>query len=190
MGDSNHGSTHIEIEIPVGDTNNPRTRKIKMWANILVTFAALSIAVAAAIKPPDGGSSEQVYKEMGIQVKALQEENSRQNHDIALLHRYIEDYLQGSTVVGPREAGIVSPSHSSAPVILIPIDKNKIRVSPGPDFQPILVLPAGSPPPVPTMHESVEPPKLPEFKTLVERDEVERILKEKKLRNFLLTVQV
>lgn len=188
MGDNNH-SSNIEFEIPIGD-DNPRTRKMKMWANILVTFAALSIAVAAAIKPPDGGSSERVYNEMGTQVKALREENSRQNHDIALLHKYIEDYLQGSTIVGPRESGIVSPSHSSAPVILIPIDKNKIRVSPGPDFQPILVLPAGNPPPVPTMHESVEPPKIPEFKALAEKVEVEKILKEKNLRSFLLTVQV
>jgi hypothetical protein len=173
---SSHPTGNIEIEIPEGLA---RSERFKTWLNVIVVVAAIMIAAASTIKPSDNGSSEEVHKEMVKQIKALQEDGVRQRRDSAMLRKYIDDYLRKSTVVGSDESGILQPNNPNAPVILIPIDRNKIRTLPGPNAQPILVLPAGQPPPLPEMSSYSDPLPITDFKTLLEQAETSKILKER-----------
>ena len=176
------GDNDLEIHIPAGPSwpPNPRTERIKMWANIVSTAAALIIAIAAAIKPPDGGASKQVYEEHNRQLQVVYDEEVRQHQDIMALRKYIDDYLRSATLVGPNDKGVTQPHNPNAPVVLIPIDKSKIRTLPGPDAQPVLILPAGDPPPMPDMHPVPEPLQFTDFQKLADQAAAEKALADKK----------
>lgn len=176
------GEQDIEIPLPGGASwpPNPRAERIKMWANVISTAAALIIAIAAAIKPPDGGAAEQVYQENVRQIQLLHEEQVKQHEDIMALRRYLDDYLRSSTVVGPNDKGFTQPANPNAPVVLIPIDKSKIRVLPGPNAQPIMVLPAGTPPPLPDLHPAPDPVRITDFQKLADQAAAQKALAEKK----------
>lgn len=167
------------IPVPTGIFPNPRIERLKTWTNVIVTGAAIVIAIAGLARAADSGTSEQVYKEMSRQLAVQNQINEHQHQDIMALRQYLDDYLRSSTVVGPRDKGITQPLNPNAPVILIPVDKNRIRVSPGPNSQPVLVLPAGTPPPLPDLNAEPDPFKITEYKDLVDRAEAERALEEK-----------
>ena len=175
------GDHDLEIRIPSTGSwpPNPRTERIKMWANIISTGAAIAIAIAAAIRPSDGGASEQVYNETRKQLEVLHQEDVKQHQDIMSLRKYLDDYLRSSTVVGPHDKGITQPTNPNAPVVLIPIDKSKIRVMPGPNAQPVLILPAGEAPPLPDVHPIPEDLKITDYKTLTDQAAAEKALKDK-----------
>lgn len=177
------GDNDIEIPLPGGLGSwppNQRHERFKMWANIISTAAALIIAIAAAVKPQSGGASEQTYKETIRQLQILHDDDVKQHSDIMALRKYLDDYLRSSTVVGPNEKGITQPLNPNAPVILIPIDKSKIRVFPGPNSQPVLILPAGEPPPLPDLHPIPDPIQPLEYQKLSDQADAEKALADKK----------
>jgi len=175
-------SDHIEIPLPGGSVSyppNPKNERMKHWVNIITVGTTLAISIAAIAKPADGGTSEQIYKEMVRQLEIQHKENIRLHEDILKLRVYLNEYLRSSTVVGTHADGIRTPTSSNAPVVLIPVDRAAIRVYPGSNASPVLVLPAGAPPPLPDVHEEPRNLLITEFRALQNQADAERALRNK-----------
>lgn len=130
-------------------------RRVKVWANVIATAAAIAIGLAGALKPPDpvGKTS---YDELKKAIEA-NESVAKQNHDdIMALRNYLDGYLRSSVPVPVP----MSPSGSLS--LVVPVKMQK-PARPGASASAVVVLPAPSAPPLPKIGSQPAAPKIPEY---------------------------
>lgn len=143
---------------------NLKHKRLKMWTNIITTSAALALAVFSVVRNSNTASEEAVYKELSSHINTLNEEIKNQREDINSLRSYIDIFLRSTSVVGPQSQNF---GNSDSTVILIPIDKNKVRQFSNSNAQPILLLPSTVPPAMPLLHQSYGPIKILQYEEII-----------------------
>ncbi len=156
---------NIEIEIPSGE-NNSKFSSLKNWVGTIAVAVSFVMSIHASTRSDGHDSSEAVYKETIIHIQRLHKDIQDTRDDQTKIRAYLDHYIRSSSVIGPSSNGFVQPTNLNAPVVLIPIDKSKIRNFPGPDTQPVLVLPAVAPPPLPESNGPVEKMKIRDYKEI------------------------
>ncbi len=119
-----HNSLHIRFGGESDRPTDPKAQRLKSWANIIATTAALIAGVAGILKPQDQTAGRQSYNELKSAIEQSSKDD-RQNHDdIVALRNFLDGYLNatGKTVALPTSsppppppAGSPSPSPSPSP---------------------------------------------------------------------------
>ncbi len=167
--ESDHESLHIRFGGDSDRPTDPKAQRLRSWANIIATTAALLTGIAAILKPQDQTAGRETYNEL----KTAIEQNSkddRQNHDdIVSLRNYLDGYFNanGKTVIlpaGPPPPPPV-PSPSPAPTI---VSKPK-RWGPADAGAPAAPAPApaAAAPPLPDIHNPPPVQQLPNYDQVV-----------------------
>lgn len=146
MGTGDDGN--IQFTLTGGDHH-----RLKIWANIIVTLAALVIGIAGAVKPANPVVKVS-YDELKKAIEG-NEQSTRQNHeDIVALRNFLEGYM--------RSAPLLQAAPSGSSSVAIPVEIKKTSV-PSLSSKAVMVVPTASAPPLPRLSQPLPSSRLPEF---------------------------
>jgi hypothetical protein len=164
----------FEIEIPRVDGES-KFSTLKSFINFIATTAGLILAVNASIKKEEGNTSKIIYEEMSTKIKEMHKNIQDTRDDQIKIRSYIDHYIRSSSVVGPSSDDFIQSNGMNAPVILIPIDKSKIRTFPGSNSQPVLVLPSITPPSIPDSSGPLEKINIKNYEELISKGDMNNV---------------
>ncbi len=112
----------IEESIPPKD---PKAQRIRSWANVIATSAALITAFGALFRPQDMTVNKASYDELKKAVEQLSVDNAKNHDDIVSMRSYMEGAratgfvpIQTSVDAGTQDAGpatLVTPASKVTP---------------------------------------------------------------------------
>lgn len=133
---------------------DPKAQRLKSWANIIATTAALLTAVAAIFKPQDQTVSRNTYEQLKTAIEQTQQDVKQNHDDMVALHNYLAGYYAGNS------------SFSLPPLQQTPgVDAGAAMVIPLAHDAGVIVVPPAShtPYPLPTVATANPPAPLPPF---------------------------
>jgi len=105
MGDD---EKKIEIHLSDESSNDPKAQRIKSWANVIATTAALLTAVAAINKPQDQTVSKNTYEQLKSAIEHTNQDVKENHDDMVALHNYLLGYYAGDQFALPPLSSIKS----------------------------------------------------------------------------------
>lgn len=105
---------NLEIHLGSGDSEpptDPKAQRLKSWANIIATTAALLTAVAAVFKPQDQTVNRNTYEQLKASIESTNEDVKRNHDDMVVLHSYLQGYFAGSAMF------VAPPVNSALPIL-------------------------------------------------------------------------
>ncbi|MGH6877088.1 MAG: hypothetical protein ACREHV_06860, partial [Rhizomicrobium sp.] len=107
------------LEIHLGDDGemptDPKAQRLKSWANIIATTAALLTAVAAIFKPQDQTVNRNTYEQLRTAVIQADLEVKQNHDDMVALHNYLAGYFANNSTLS-------LPPLSSATTMITVVD--------------------------------------------------------------------
>jgi hypothetical protein len=103
MAENQNGERRtIEIHLGGDDESvvtDPKAQRLKSWANIIATTAALLTAVAAIFKPQDQTINRNTYEELRTAVTQVDSEVKQNHDDMVALHNYLAGYFANNSTL-------------------------------------------------------------------------------------------
>ena len=160
-----------DIEIHIGGNDSvpptdPKAQRLRSWANIIATTAALLTGVAAIVRPQDQTVNRNTYDQLKASIEQTNAAVKKDHDDMVALHNYLSGYFAGNAtiVLPPLSSSSSPPSPVPAPSTRRQAQANPPAPAPTITFG---ILPAPAPPaapfPLPPVSSVTSAVPLPEF---------------------------
>jgi hypothetical protein len=153
---------------------DPKAQRLKSWANIIATTAALVTAVGALIRPQDQTATKNAYEQLKTSIEQTNQ-NVQSNHDdVVALHNYLQGYFASNAQVslpplsgssGGGSSGFSSGSGGPAPSTSSTARRPPPYTAAPTTTATMAYAPSQASPafPLPPVASNVAPPPLPPF---------------------------
>ena len=170
----------MEIHLEGGHDSDyptdPKAQRLKSWANIIATTAALLGAVVALYKPQDQSVNKVSYEQLKSEIEHVNADVKQNHDDIVALHNYLLGYFAGDSfslppLSTPKSIVISNPDAGVKPA---PITVKEVKA-----IASVLAKDAGTPStitfvvptaesnsPFPEVHKPTHREPLPSFETI------------------------
>jgi len=108
----------VEIHLGGGESEpptDPKAQRLRSWANIIATTAAMLTAVAAVFKPQDQTVNRNTYEQLKASIEHTNEDVKQNHEDMVAIHSYLQGYFAGSAAFAPLSSNVPTATSAQKP---------------------------------------------------------------------------
>ena len=186
--DSDHKKIEIRLDGIDESPTDPKAQRLKSFANIIATSAALIGAVAALYRPQDQTINKNTYEQLKTEIEHTNADVKQNHDDMVALHNFLLGYFAGDSFSLPQlstpkvislsvDAGIPTstphpkPETNSVPlnVRTIPTISSISTKDAGAGTITFVIPPAAQSKPLPELHRPENARSIPSFEYITEK---------------------
>jgi hypothetical protein len=96
---------------------DPKAQRLRSWANIIATTAALLTAVAAIFKPQDQTVNRNTYEQLKHSIEETNDSVKQNHDDTVAMHNYLAGYFAGNATFSLPPISTAPVKDAGAPVV-------------------------------------------------------------------------